>query len=46
MFDFFSRTIGPADLAQIIVGWGFRFAQMKANALLQGEMISKRAKIH
>jgi hypothetical protein len=30
------------DLAQIILGWrGFKFVQMKRNALFQGEIIVK-----
>jgi hypothetical protein len=44
MFDFFSRTSGPI-LTRLGTnhpwGRGFKFVQMKGNALFKGEIIAK-----
>jgi hypothetical protein len=44
MFDFFSRTTGPISTkhgTNYSWGKGFKFVQMKGNALLQLEIIAK-----
>jgi hypothetical protein len=40
IFTFSFRTTGPI-LTTLLVDRGFKFVQMKGNALLQGEIIAK-----